>query len=323
MHPVFEQVRAWAPSSVAIGVASRGGALATYGDIDQRLPFASVTKPLTAYAVLLAAQDGLLHLDEPAGPADASPDLTVRHLLAHASGLPPAPEGPAVPPGQRRIYSDHGFAVLGALLTQRAGTDLATHLDVEVLAPLGMAATRLEGPAGSGAVGTVRDLLRFAGELLDPKLLDPARLRAATEVAFPGLAGVLPGFGRQTPNDWGLGFELKGTKRPHWTGELLSPRTFGHFGRAGSFLWVDPVRELACVELSDLAFGPWAAEVWPGFSDDVVRAFSRDARNAREAHQTRETHQTRATHQTRDAVVGEPALSPRRARAPQPDAAAV
>ena len=59
---------------------------------------------------------------------------------------------------------------------------------------------------------------------------------------FPGLVGVLPGFGRMDPNDWGLGFELRDAKSPHWTGARNSPRTFGHFGGSGTFLWVDPER---------------------------------------------------------------------------------
>lgn len=270
----LDQVRTWAPDTVVVGVADTSGTLATYGDTGRLLRFASVTKPLTAYAVLLGAQDGMLHLDEPVDVDGAAATVTVRHLLSHASGLPPAPGGPTTGPARRRIYSDWGYALLGDLVAQRGGQPFAQHLDVEVLQPLGMDATRLVGPPGSGAEGTVADLLRFAGELLDPQLLDPSLLREATEVAFPGLAGVLPGFGRQTPNDWGLGFELKGSKQPHWTGDLLSASTFGHFGRAGSFLWVDPERSLAGVELADRDFGPWAAEVWPGFNDDVVRTFS-------------------------------------------------
>jgi len=268
---LFDQVRTWAPDTVVVGVADATGILATHGDVDLRLPFASVTKPLTGYAVLLAARDGVLHLDE---PVDDVAGATVRHLLAHASGLPPVAGGPVMAPERRRIYSDWGYALLGDLVARRVGRQFAQHLDVEVLQPLGMTATRLVGPPGSGAQGTVRDLLRFAGELLDPRLLAPDLLREATRVAFPGLVGVLPGFGRQSPNDWGLAFELKGTKRPHWTGELLSPSTFGHFGRSGSFLWVDPERSLACVELADRDFGPWAAEVWPGFNDEVVRSFA-------------------------------------------------
>ena len=70
-------------------------------------------------------------------------------------------------------------------------------------------------------------------------------LDEAVSVQFPGLSGVVPGFGRQDPNDWGLGFELRDGKFPHWTGARNSPRTFGHFGRSGTFLWVDPDADLA------------------------------------------------------------------------------
>jgi CubicO group peptidase (beta-lactamase class C family) len=95
----------------------------------------------------------------------------------------------------------------------------------------------------------------------------------ATTVAFPGLDGVLPGFGRQRPNDWGLGFEIRDGKTPHWTGSTNSPATFGHFGRSGTFLWVDPAAGLACACVTDRDFGPWAAEAWPVLSDAVIEGF--------------------------------------------------
>ena len=65
--------------------------------------------------------------------------------------------------------------------------------------------------------------------------------------------GVLPGFGRMEPNDWGLGLELRDGKHPHWTGAHNSPGTFGHFGRSGTFLWVDPERRLALGVLTERA----------------------------------------------------------------------
>ena len=102
-------------------------------------------------------------------------------------------------------------------------------------------------------------------------------MAAATRTAFPGLSGVLPGFGHQDPNDWGLGFEIRDEKKPHWTGSRNSPGTFGHFGRSGSFLWVDHEAALACACLSDREFGPWAASAWPTLSDDVLAAFGRAA----------------------------------------------
>ena len=69
--------------------------------------------------------------------------------------------------------------------------------------------------------------------LLAPTVIAAPTLAEATTVAFPHLAGVLPGYGHQDHNDWGLGFELRDDKSPHWTGATNSPDTFGHFGRAG------------------------------------------------------------------------------------------
>ena len=73
-----------------------------------------------------------------------------------------------------------------------------------------------------------------------------------------------------TPNDWGLGFELRDGKSPHWTGSRNSAQTFGHFGRAGTFLWVDPVAGVALGCLTTLEFGDWAKEAWPRLSDAVL-----------------------------------------------------
>jgi CubicO group peptidase (beta-lactamase class C family) len=98
----------------------------------------------------------------------------------------------------------------------------------------------------------------------------PETLDEATTVQFPGLVGVLPGFGRQEPNDWGLGPELRDAKSPHWTGARNSPRTFGHFGRSGTFLWVDPVAGVALGVLADRPFGDWAVDAWPRLADAVL-----------------------------------------------------
>jgi CubicO group peptidase (beta-lactamase class C family) len=145
----------------------------------------------------------------------------------------------------------------------------ADYLQRGVCGPLGMGA-ELRGSAASRMHGTLEDLLVFAQELLSPTLVASETLAEATSVQFPGLGGVLPGFGRWDPNDWGLGFELKDAKSPHWTGARNSPGTFGHFGGAGTFLWVDPDRRLACALLTDREFGDWALDAWPRLSDDVL-----------------------------------------------------
>ena len=262
-------IDSWPAAHAAVGVTRAEEPLATRGPMEQPFPLASVTKLLTALAVLVAVEEGTLALDEPAGP----PGATVAHLLAHASGL--GPEGEAMSaPGWRRIYSNAGFEVLGRLVEERSGITFETYVTEAVLHPLGMKATTIPGSPAWGASGSAGDLLALGRELLAPGVISPAILGQATAVAFPGLDGVLPGFGRQTPNDWGLGLELRDAKSPHWTGSRNSPRTFGHFGRSGTFLWVDPDAGLACACVTDHDFGPWAAEAWPKLSDVVLAAFA-------------------------------------------------
>jgi CubicO group peptidase (beta-lactamase class C family) len=267
---VLAEVDDWPVDTVGVGVTEAEATSATHGATDTVLPFASLTKPLAAYAVLIAVQDAAVHLDEPAGPDGAPEDITVRKLLAHASGLPLESDGLVGTPGRRRIYSNWGYELLGALVADRVGSSFAEHLQLEVLGPLGMSQTVLDGSPAYAARGTVTDLLAFARELLAPELLDDELHAMATTIAFPDLDGVVPGFGRQSPCDWGLGFEIKSGKDPHWTGTALDPSTYGHFGRSGSFLWVDPTRGLACAELADRDFEQWSKDLWPDFNDRVV-----------------------------------------------------
>jgi CubicO group peptidase (beta-lactamase class C family) len=261
----LRQIDGWPAENATAGVV-RGGERSTRGPVSRSFQWASVTKPVTAVATLVAAEEGIVDLDEPAGPEGA----TVRHLLAHASGLPFEGDKPIGRPGQRRIYSNTGFEMLGAFVADRAEMDFEEYLRAAVLEPLEMRRTRLEGSPAWGLEGPLEDLLGFARELLDPRLVAPETLEEATTVAFPGLSGVLPDMGRYEPNDWGLGFELRDAKSPHWTGSGNSDRTFGHFGGSGSFLWVDPAVGAACASLSDLDFGDWAKDAWPRLSDAVL-----------------------------------------------------
>ena len=263
----LSEIDGWPGSRHAAVVAGPEGVLHQHGVVDERLALASVTKPLVAYAVLVAIEEGSLALD---GTLDLGTSL--RHLLAHASGMAPDERTLVSQPGTRRIYSNAGFEVVGELLTAATGIDVAAYLEEAVLNPLAMRATALPGSPASGATSSAADLARFAIELLEPTLVAASTLDEATSVQFPGLDGVLPGFGRQAPNDWGLGFELRDAKHPHWTAPNGSPRTFGHFGRSGTFLWVDPDARLACVYLGDAEFGPWAASAWPAFSAGVLEA---------------------------------------------------
>jgi CubicO group peptidase (beta-lactamase class C family) len=256
----------WNAPHVALAVVADDGSIARSGEGARLFEWASVTKLVTTLAALRAVEAGRLALDEPAGP----PGSTIRHLLAHASGLPFEGSEPISPPGRTRIYSNGAFDLLGSVLGERADRSVADVLEADVLGPLGMIATTLVGRPSAGISGPLDDLVRLARELLRPTLLRAETFALATSVVMPGLSGVLPGVGRFDPLDWGLGFELRDGKSPHWTGTRNSARTFGHFGGTGTFLWVDPDAGLALACLTDRPFGPWALQAWPALSDAVL-----------------------------------------------------
>lgn len=264
-------VDGWGAENAAAAVVGADGVIAQHGDAGRVFRWASVTKLATALAVLTAVDDGSIDLDEPAGP----PGSTVRHLLAHASGLPFDGDVVLARPGTRRIYSNAGFDALGALLESRDGRPFAVALSDRVLAPLGMADTDVRERPSQGLHGPLVDVAALARELLRPTLIDGALAGEATSVTFAGLKGVLPGVGAFDPLDWGLGFEIRDGKQPHWTGSRNSPATFGHFGGAGTFLWVDPAIDRALVCLTDREFDDWALEAWPRFSDSIVASVTR------------------------------------------------
>jgi CubicO group peptidase (beta-lactamase class C family) len=261
----LRQVGNWPAATVAVAVLRDGDEIGARGERARVFHWASVTKLATALATLVAAEEGTIDLDEPAGPHGS----TVRHLLAHASGLPFEPGGPTGRPGARRVYSNVGFDTLAEHVAARTEMPFADYLREAVLHPLAMR-SELRGSAASELHGSLDDLVRLASELQAPRLVARETLDEATTVQFPGLAGVLPDFGRFDPNDWGLGFELRDAKSPHWTGSQNSPRTFGHFGGSGTFLWVDPDAAVALACLTDLDFGEWAKAAWPRLSDQVL-----------------------------------------------------
>jgi CubicO group peptidase (beta-lactamase class C family) len=259
------QIDSWGASTAAAGVVRDGDVVDTRGPSDAVLHWASVTKLVTVMAVLVAAEEGTVDLDEPAGPEGS----TLRHLLSHASGLPFMPGMPSSAPERRRIYSNVGIEVAADHVAAAAGMPFEQYLGEGVLDPLGMRA-ELRGSPAADIYGSLDDLLLFAAELQRPSLVAPETLAEATTVQFPGLVGVVPDVGRFDPNDWGLGFELKDGKSPHWTGTRNSPCTFGHFGGSGTFVWVDPDAGVALGALTDREFGAWALDAWPRLSDAVL-----------------------------------------------------
>ncbi|MDA8262967.1 MAG: serine hydrolase [Actinomycetota bacterium] len=257
---------------------------------------ASVSKAISALAFMVAMEEGLFELDETIEPLGAS----WRELLAHASGLPADRSGRVGPgdlaelcelgaagfpgvraPRSRRVYSNLGFELAAELLAERASMPFSRYVQEAVFAPLGMKGARVDptlypaaGPHGAaaGMSASAEELGRLAAELRFPRLVAPATIAEATALQCGALAGVLPGFGLQENNAWGLGLEIRDGKRPHWTGPSNSDGTFGHFGQSGTFLWVDAALGAALVVLTDRPFDDFAKSAWPALSDRIVSA---------------------------------------------------
>ncbi|HWD25209.1 MAG TPA: serine hydrolase domain-containing protein [Acidimicrobiales bacterium] len=267
MGPLVDALGRIGARHAAVIVVDDIGVFDHAGDLDAQFALASVSKMLAAYGFLIAHEEGILDLDRPAGP----PGATVRHCLAHASGLGYERTDPLVgPPGARRAYSNAGIEVVADLVAEEAGMDFSDYLDEGVFAPLGMTHSTLEGSPAHGARSSAGDLGRFSSELLRPTLVSDGTLGIASTVAFAGLDGIVPGYGRQQPCDWGLGFEIRGMKDPHWTGKMNSPSTFGHFGRSGTFCSVDPLERVAIALLTDREFDAVAKREWPRLADGVI-----------------------------------------------------
>jgi CubicO group peptidase (beta-lactamase class C family) len=260
----LRQIDAWPVEFAAAGVVSPAGEVSTRGEAARAVRLASVSKPVAALALLVAAEEGVVDLDEPAGP----PGSTVRHLLAHTSGLPFEGEAPIARPGQRRIYSNTAFRVLAERLAESAEMPFAEYVRQAVCEPLGIGLDP-SGDPGSGMHASLDDVLAIGRELLVPRLVAEETRDEMTSVQFPGLKGILPDHGRFDPLDWGLGVQLN-TRPPTWMGTRTSPRAFGHFGGAGTFLWIDPDARVVCAALTTREFGEWAKEAWPRFSDAVL-----------------------------------------------------
>lgn len=257
-----QHLSSWPADNVSAVIV--GKHRAEYGDLERVYELKSVTKLLAAYSFLMAVEEGALELDQPAGPGGS----TVRHLLAHASGVAFGEKKAQKKPEERRIYSSAGFDWLADILEEESGISIADYAREGVFAPLGMNNTEIYGSPGHDGRTTVADLSAFANELLAPTLLAEETVREAFAVQYPDLIGIVPGYGMQKPNPWGLGFEIKGDKSPHWTGDTMPGTTVGHFGMSGTYLWAVPswddhaLAGTAMVALTDRDFGDWAKPLW-------------------------------------------------------------
>ena len=244
------------------------GSIERFGPTDRPFELASITKLYTALAALIAHEEGTLALDDDLGDAGYS----AADLLAHSAGVAPDERRWMAAPHTRRIYSTAAYEILADAIADAATMPFAVYARDAVIAPLELPTMRLDGSPGAGAIGSIEDLIELAAAWRTPSLIHGSTLARATRPHRPELDGVLPGFGQRTPNPWGLGPEIRGDKAPHWTAPENDPSTYGHFGRSGTMLWIDPAAQTTLIALSDQGFGPWASAAWPVLSTAVLAA---------------------------------------------------
>ena len=289
---------------------------------------ASLTKPLaTVLALLCLAQEKKITLDAPLAallqrdvPAEKK-KITLRHLLNHCSGFAAhrpfylqlvnhAPQRRkdilldliltdelAYPVGDRALYSDLGFMVLGRIVEIQAGLPLDLYVREKVMAPLGLAdalgfkpvekmkrdfaATELcpwrhKVLAGevhddnTWAVGGVAGQAGLFGDI-DSVLSLASFLLAVWQgkAVHPNFSGaLLREFLRRQEmvkdSSWALGFD---TPSPVGSsaGRYISPTSVGHLGFTGTSFWIDPARELVMVLLTN--------RVHPSRANNLIREF--------------------------------------------------
>lgn len=197
-------------------------------------------------------------------------------------------------PGAELRYSNAGYGVVARLVERVTGEEFWAAARSRLLDPLDLAdtvarpgpsvldriadladtahaGTELETYNGAywrdlaipwgGAFGTPRDLVRFAAPFLPsgPRFLSAAGVTAMTTDQTEGVPGGVGSARVWWPSGrWGLGWEVKGPKRRHWTGELTSPAAFCHWGASGTLLWADPERDLALAVFANRT----AARMW-------------------------------------------------------------
>ncbi len=274
----LHQVTDWPVEHVGAAIITAAG-VDHVGDLERTYRLASLTKPMVAWAIMVAVEEGVIDLDQPVQHVAAADGTTMRHLLSHASGFPFDGDDPIAAIERTRIYSNTGFERAADELAAAASMPFGDYFREAVLEPLGLASTELEGSAAHGVRSTLADMIMFVSEMRRPTILAPSTVDELIRPQYPSLGGIVPGVGRFDRCPWGLGVELHGDKSPHWMGRANSTATFGHFGGSGTMMWVDPLAEVGVVALTDRPFDEWrddALRLWPAFSDAALG----DARSA-------------------------------------------
>jgi serine-type D-Ala-D-Ala carboxypeptidase len=276
-RPVYER---------AAGTLRDDGGGSAYADT--RFDLASITKVFVSTVALDLVARGVLELDAPLIGA-VTLRMVLAHTGGFRSGADyrtlfdehietfALAEPLVAAPGERVVYSDLGFIALGAVLARMTGIALEPLIEGELRAlgservtfarrALGEAIPATErddwrglvqgrvhdekaalagGVAGhAGLFGDARDVARLGEWYLAPRYGRPSPLPAALTAAAITEQAPDPVLRR------GLGWALK-TSAENSCGPLMSPETFGHTGFTGTCIWVDPVRDLNVVVLTN------------------------------------------------------------------------
>ena len=263
---------------------------------DTHFDMASLTKPtMTALSVMQLVEQGRVGLDDrvsqyfPDFASNGKRDITIRLLLTHYSGLPPdvplndpwtgkaegvrrAMTSPLInPPGEKFVYSDINYIMLGLLVEKLSGMPLNQYVKVNILDPLGMkesgylpssslrpiiaptqyddqgvmlrgvvhdpTARRMGGVAGhAGLFSDAQDMSLYAQALLDRLKGRPSSFPLKQETLVLMTTPQQPA-GKTDLR--GLGWDID-THYSSPRGDVFSRSSFGHTGFAGTSLWIDP-----------------------------------------------------------------------------------
>jgi CubicO group peptidase (beta-lactamase class C family) len=289
------------------GVRERGGDEPI--DPDTLFALASLTKPLVGGACMVALEEGLLELDAEVRDGFSLRHLLSHCAGLPEAGLR-WNELPVYEPGTQRWYSNAGYVQAAKLLEGASGMSCAAYLREAVFGPLAMDASlgldgadahrsarvwqpgsygegelfnserfRADAPPQAGAFASARAYGAFVSCLLAQGGSGGRALLAAETVdemlspQFGPLPGGVGGVGEWPDLCWGLGFDVRGRREPHWSGTSLSPRSASHFGASGTLAWLDPERGLGLVALANRgSYSGWWREPWAALGAAVTAA---------------------------------------------------
>lgn len=276
---------------------------------------ASLTKPLaTTLALLSLVDEGAVHLDDPLSVLlerevedGAKREITLRHLLNHCSGLAAhrpyfkklvhllpsdrrrwlittiLSEKLEYTPGQKSLYSDLGFILLGYIVALKSGRDLEASVRERVLAPLGLAERIIYNPLQKGKTSfAATEKCPWRGRLLQGEVHDQNTFAVGGASGQAGLFGdgasvlfcvtrllqILAGTASHPRfsaaglcrfckreqivphSSWALGFD---TPSPHGSsaGSLIDADSVGHLGFTGTSFWIDRQKKAAVLLLTN------------------------------------------------------------------------